>query len=267
MPGTPQMIRPFPIEVTMNRLLASAAVASMVAFSVCAQDAAPADAAPAAPAAKALAKAKPSAFPVASAANTGWALEFTHGMPKAVGIKQADGKIKWWWYMTFRVENREAEPHLFIPRIEVVTDTGHIYKCSTPVPPEVYNVVYKRCGNALTEPMVKIAGVQHPGKDFMHDSVAIWPAPEGEDVDAFTIYVSGIYGETKPVNDPATGKPLMAPVRDSKTGEEEKNAAGEVVMAQVELNRTLRLEYVSPSTGPVAHTSGVTLVSSDDVMR
>jgi hypothetical protein len=248
----------------MNRLLVSAAAASLVAFSVCAQDAAPA-AVPAA--AKPAAKAVPSAFPVAGVANTGWALEFTHGIPKAVSVKGADGKIKWWWYMTFRVENREGEPHLFIPRVEVATDTGHIYKCSAPVPQDVYNIVYKHCGNALTEPMVKIAGVQRPGKDFIHDSVAIWPAPEKEDVDAFTVYVSGIYGETQPVNDPATGKPLMAPVKDSKTGEDEKNEAGEVVMAQVELNRTLRLEYACPGTGTAAHTEGVTLVSSDDVMR
>lgn len=242
-------------------LLLSAAAASLMIFPAGAEDAAPAAPAPA------VVKAEKLPYPVASPANTGWALQFTHGTPAAVAIKQADGKIKWWWYMTFRVENREEKPIMFIPRIEVVTDTGRIRSCNEPVPQQVYNTVYRICGNALAEPMLKIAGMQHPGKDFIHDSLAIWPAVEGEDVDAFSIYVSGIYGETQPVNDPATGKPLLAPAKDAITGAEKKDKDGQTVMEPVELHRTLRLDYVCPGTVKGVHAADIRLVSSDDVMR
>lgn len=260
------MLRPTATTVTSRLLPAALACAvfcaGMASGSALAQDAA----APAAEAPKAEAK-KASPFPVAAAANTSWGLEFTPQTPKAVGVKLADGTTKWYWYMPFHVENREDEAHLFVPLIQVVTDTGRIHNCNEPVPQEAYNAIYKRCGNALTVPIVEIAGPMKPGKDFAHDSLAIWPADEGEDVDDFSVYVSGIYGETKPVNDPATGKQLMAVAKDAITGEVKKDAAGNPLMQPVELKRTLRLYYTTPGTGKLSTKTDVKLSAQDDVMR
>lgn len=209
-------------------------------------------------------EAKPaSPFPVA-AANTGWALEFTHKAPHAIAFKDADGNSHWYWYMTFHVENREDETHLYIPLIQVITDGGSIYNGNAQVPQEVYNAVYKRCGNALSQPLLQTAGLMKPGKDFARDSFIIWPQGEN-DVDSFTIYVAGIYGETQPLNDPATGKPLMVQSKDPITGEVKKDAAGNPVMQQAELKRTLRLDYTCPGT--LIGKEDAKLTASDDVMR
>ncbi len=242
-----------PLATTAFLLLATT-LACATAPAVLAQDAAK-------PAAK-----SPSPFPVAALPNTGWTLEFTPKVPKAVAVKLANGETKWYWYMPFHLENREDETHWFIPSIEVVTDTGRIYNCNTPVPQEVYDTIYKRCGNALTESLPKIAGPLKPGKDFVHDSLAIWPA-EQADVDGFSVYVGGIYGERQPVNDPATGKPMMIESKDPITGKVKKDAEGNPVMEPAELKRTLRLTYACPGTGKLSDKTDVELKSSDDVMR
>ncbi len=253
------MTRPL---ATTAFLLLAAALTATTAPAVLAQDAVQ-DAAQ--DAAKSAAKTA-SPFPVAALANTGWALEFTPKTPKAVAVKLANGETKWYWYMPFHLENREDETRWFIPSIEVVTDTGRIHNCNNPVPAEVYDTIYKRCGNALSEPLLRIAGPMKPGKDFAHDSLAIWPADTG-DVDSFTVYVGGIYGETQPVNDPSTGKPLMVEAKDPITGETRKDADGNPVMQPAELKRTLRLTYATPGTGNSLTHADVALKSSEDVMR
>ncbi|MEM6393847.1 MAG: hypothetical protein AAF797_13825 [Planctomycetota bacterium] len=204
-------------------------------------------------------------FPTPALVSPSWKLQFTHDTPDTLAVT-VDGRIRWYWYMPFSVTNRTADPVYFVGRLTLLTDGGRVMTTNRAIPDEVFNAVKERLGNPLLLRLNQTAGSMLPGPDSQRDSVAIWPVPV-EDVDRFTLFVAGIYGEVAQVPNPVTGEPLTRPITNPLTGEPELDPQGNPRTEPVLVQRTLRLDYFSPGTPRRPQQVPITLTQKQDVMR
>ncbi|MEO1236897.1 MAG: hypothetical protein AAFX76_08940, partial [Planctomycetota bacterium] len=135
--------------------------------------------------------------------NPTWAFDLTVNTPRPILVNDDRGVPRWYWYAAYKVVNRTGEDRLFIPEITVVDDNGRIVTAGRRIPPAVYPAIAERLGNDLLESPDDVLGRLLQGEDFAKESVAIWPASV-EDVDEFTLFFSGVDGETKPLLSPRT---------------------------------------------------------------
>lgn len=205
-------------------------------------------------------------FPVPDPVTQAWQLKVEHGEPSTVAVTFEDGTVRWYWYLTYKVTNPVDEPVLFLPHVVVTTDKGDLITTDRGIRPLVYNTILGQLQNPLLETPVKASGTVLRGDDFAKETLAVWPVPD-HDVDSMTVFVSGIYGEVKPVTDPVTGEPKMREALDPVSGETLRDEAGDVVMEPVLATRTLALTYATPGTPKVPERVPVRLVEKTDVMR
>ena len=181
------------------------------------------------------------AFPRPAIVSDAWHLEFTHSIPKTISVVGADGQARWYWYITYKVQNDTGEDQLFVPEVTVATDSGLILAAGKDVPAGVFGAVKQQLEQPLLESSAKVIGRILQGPDHAKEGVAIWPAPD-EDVDRFTIFVAGLSGETRKIEHPVTGEPVL-------------------------LRKTLMLEYNVPGTPASLQDQTVIEVGSGWVMR
>lgn len=161
-------------------------------------------------------------FPEPSSAPESWQFDFTYSKPAVIAVKTIDG-VKWFWYITYKVENNTGEDRLFIPEIVMSTDQGDIAVAGKNVPAGVFDAIKQSLGNKLLESPVRVVGRLLQGEDNARESVAIWPAFD-HDIDEMSIFISGIDGETEVIKHPLTGdnvtvvKTLMASYNLPGTG-------------------------------------------------
>jgi hypothetical protein len=160
------------------------------------------------------------AYPEPAIVSPSWSLEVEVTKPAAISIEDVDGSIRWFWYVTYKVVNPTDEDLLFIPEITVANDLGEIITAGENVPPTVFPTIKERLGNPLLLSPIQVVGKLLRGEDFAREGVAIWPAPDG-DVDAFSVFIAGLNGETQTIANPLTGESVL-------------------------VRRTLMLEYKSP---------------------
>jgi hypothetical protein len=160
------------------------------------------------------------AYPEPAIVSPSWSLEVEVTKPAAISIEDVDGSIRWFWYVTYKVVNPTDEDLLFIPEITVANDLGEIITAGENVPPTVFPAIKERLGNPLLLSPIQVVGKLLRGDDFAREGVAIWPAPDG-DVDAFSVFIAGLNGETQTIANPLTGESVL-------------------------VRRTLMLEYKSP---------------------
>ncbi|MEM6551312.1 MAG: hypothetical protein AAF750_04205 [Planctomycetota bacterium] len=204
-------------------------------------------------------------FPTPALVSPSWKLDFTHETPDTLAVT-VDGRVRWYWYMPFSVTNRTPDPVFFVGRFTVLTDGGRVFTTNRAIPDDVFDAVKERLGNPLVIRLQQTAGVMLPGPDSQRDSVAIWPVPD-EDVDRFSFFVAGVYGEVAQVPDPVTGSPLTQPITNPVTGEPELDEQGNPRTEPVLVRRTLRLDYFSPGTPRRPQQVPITLTQKQDVMR
>ncbi len=160
------------------------------------------------------------AYPEPAIVSPSWSLDVEVQAPAAISIEDVDGSIRWFWYVSYKVVNPTDEDLLFIPEITIANDLGKIINAGENVPPTVFPAIKKRIGNPLLLSPVQVVGKLLQGGDFAREGVAIWPAPEG-DVDAFSVFIAGLNGETQNIANPLTGESVL-------------------------VRRTLMLDYKSP---------------------
>jgi len=160
------------------------------------------------------------AYPEPAIVSPSWSLDIQVQAPEAISIQDVDGSIRWFWYITYKVVNPTDQDLLFIPEITVANDRGEIITAGENVPPTVFPAIKKRLGNPLLLSPVQVVGKLLQGEDFAREGVAIWPAPGG-DVDAFSVFIAGLNGETQNITNPITGESVL-------------------------VRRTLMLDYKSP---------------------
>lgn len=204
-------------------------------------------------------------FPVPALVSPSWKLAFTHQSPDTLAVN-IDGRVRWYWYMPFSVTNPTADPVYFVGRITVLTDAGRVVITNRAIPDIVFNAVKQQLANPLLLRLNQTAGAMLPGPDSQRDTVAIWPVPD-EDVDRFSVFVSGIYGEVAQVPDPVTGEPMVKPILNPLTAEPELDDQGNPRTEPILVRRTLRLDYFSPGTPRRPQQVPITLTQKQDVMR
>lgn len=168
----------------------------------------------------ALAPKTASAYPEPAIVSPSWSLDVEVTAPEAISIEDVDGSIRWFWYITYKVVNPTDEDLLFIPEITIANDLGEIITAGENVPPTVFPAIKERLGNPLLLSPVQVVGKLLQGEDFAREGVAIWPAAAG-DVDAFSVFIAGLNGETQNIENPLTGESVL-------------------------VRRTLMLDYKSP---------------------
>ena len=206
------------------------------------------------------------AAPQPDAVTNDWAFDFKHSTPNTIAIENPDGSVDWYWYMTYKVTNYDRDELFFDPRIVIQNDQGKIITANLGVDARVFRAVRDLVRNPLLVSPVEVPGKIFKGEDYARESVAIWPVSK-RDVDAFKVFVGGIYGEVKTVNDPSTGKPIMIPVIDALTGEPKKNPDGSPMTQPLLLHRTKLLYYKTPGTTESKQNPAIELEDEKDVMR
>jgi hypothetical protein len=142
------------------------------------------------------------AAPAPSLAPVSWELKFRFQDPQRVSVYvpgQAQPVV--YWYMLYRIENLSRQEVEFYPQFDLVTDRLEVVKSELTVSPEAFQAIFRRANNTLLLPPHKVTGKLQRGQDRARHGVAIW-----RDFDAkarsFTVYVSGLSGETKRVKNP-----------------------------------------------------------------
>jgi len=181
------------------------------------------------------------AYPEPAIVSTSWSLDVTVRAPEAISIEDVDGSIRWFWYISYQVVNPTDQDLLFIPEITVANDRGEIITAGENVPPTVFSAIKKRLGNPLLLSPIEVVGKLLQGEDFAREGVAIWPVAEG-DVDAFSVFIAGLNGETQNVVNPLTGESVL-------------------------VRRTLMLDYQSPGNFTNPQDQPIVEAGRREVMR
>jgi len=144
----------------------------------------------------ALAKApQPSLYPVS------WQLDFQHGLPKHVVVKDAAGVDRAYWYMTYSATNKTGKEQSFLPVFELLSDEGKVIRSDNAIAPSVIETIRKQEGNKFIEGSIQVSGEIRLGEDQTRFGVAVWPEFARE-MGRFSIFVGGLSGEYTTVTGP-----------------------------------------------------------------
>ena len=146
------------------------------------------------------------AYPEPALVTKAWEFKFTFDHPRAIAVKNLDGRFEWYWFVTYRVVNNTGQERLFIPDIAIATDQGDILQAGQKVSTAVFEAIKARVGNRLLESPTDIVGQILQGDDNAKDGVAIWPATT-HNVDRVNLFVAGLSGETANVSVPDAKDP------------------------------------------------------------
>ncbi len=183
------------------------------------------------------------ATPEPAIVNPSWSIDFTFENPQPVAFTDGDGNVRWYWYLPYKVTNKTGDDRLFVPEVVIYNDNGQIINADQNVPPAVFNEVKHLLNNPLLKDSAQIVGKLLKGEDFAKESVAIWPAAADEDdVDAFSVFIGGLHGETQTI-------------KNSRTDED------------IFLRRTLMLEFEIPGNFKTPQQQPVKLIAQRDIMR
>lgn len=213
-----------------------------------------------------------SAVPEPELVTSSWMLTFTYDTPRTIAVEMADGTVRWYWYMTYkvlndpRITNNRRETILFVPEIVVADDRGDIRYANRGINARVFPAIKRATDNDLLLSPAQVSGNILPGEDFAREGVAIWPFSE-DDVDEFTIFFGGLYGETAYLPHPVTGEPMTRVVKDPRTGEPVLDEDGEPLTRPVLLRRTRMLSFATPGTNTNPQRQSIRRIEDEDVMR
>ena len=143
---------------------------------------------------------------------TSWQLEFTYRAPRPIAVRGIDRRVRWYWYMPYKIVNNSGQEQFFVPEFTIATNRGDIITAGRGIPPHVFTAVKKELGNRLLENPLQVSGRILLGEDHAKESVAIWPVFQ-HDVDYQTIFVASLSGESVIIKHPLTGKDV--PLRKS----------------------------------------------------
>jgi hypothetical protein len=213
-----------------------------------------------------------SAVPEPELVTSSWMLTFAYDTPRTIAVEMGDGTVRWYWYMTYevlndpRIENNHRDPILFVPEIIIADDRGDIRYANRGINARVFPAIKRAVDNDLLLSPAQVSGNILPGEDFIREGVAIWPVSE-DDVDEFTIFFGGLYGETAHLPHPVTGEPMTRAVKDPRTGEPVLDHNGDPVTRPILLRRTRMLHFATPGTDVNPQRQTIRLIEDADVMR
>jgi hypothetical protein len=148
------------------------------------------------------------AYPEPSLLQRDWQFDFKYDTPKPIAVRDLNGVVRWYWYMSYKVVNDTGAERLFIPEITVATEEGDIIRAGRGVPAVVFARIRDREGGRLLESPSSVVGRILRGQDNARESVAVWPA-FNHDVTNVSIFVGGLSGEARDLRHPVTGETVL----------------------------------------------------------
>jgi hypothetical protein len=176
---------------------------------------------------------------------TRWELDFEPGPLRVTQVREANGTVRSYFYMTYRVTNFAGQDLIFAPSLDLVTEEGAIRRAGREVPPEVTRAIMDALRDPLLEDQISVLGQILQGVENAKDGLAVWPA-DSLVTDSISIFVAGLSGENKPFV-----------VRDPESNRNKR----------VMLRKTLMLDYETPGSLAGRGATPLELAESRWVMR
>jgi len=197
------------------------------------------------------------AYPLPSPVPVSWELKFVHSDPKRIVVSVPGQSAPMaFWYITYSVVNPDDQTagadadhdkeRIFYPAFTMRTHDGKLVPANDGIHPAVFEAIKNQEKNKYLEDPTQMGGRILLGPDQERDSVAIWPETS-QRMGEFTIFASGMWGETATVKD-SDGKPL-------------KDAAGLDIL----LHKTLKMQY--HVDGDQYHFTPVRKLAEEFIMR
>lgn len=168
-----------------------------------------------------------------------WQLDFTPGALRTVTMTMADGSVRSFAYLTYKVVNNTGQDLLFAPSLEMSTDEGALTRAGREVPAEATRRILDSLQNPLLQDQISVVGPLLQGEENAREGLAVWLLPDVSVADV-TVYIAGLSGETRAIE-----------TKDAKTGETNRTL----------LRKTMMIKYFGP--GEVAPASGDEIIRSD----
>lgn len=192
-----------------------------------------------------------------------WELDFKFHDPQRIEVRLPDrAEPEVYWYMLYTVTNHTERTQFFCPTFQLVTEDLEVIDTDKGVSKLVFDAIrerHRRTHKYLVHP-TKAIGELLRGDDHARESVAIW---RGVDLSAssFTIYVSGLSGETRFVPNPGydPGRP--------ETEVSEAGIERVVNPRHFALRKTLAIRYNLPGSASGRATAAPERVGVRWVMR
>lgn len=169
-----------------------------------------------------------------------WQLDFTPGALRTVTLTLADGSVRSFAYMTYKVVNNTGQDLLFAPSLELSTDEGSLIRAGREVPAEATRRILESLQNPFLQDQISVVGPLLQGEENAREGLAVWLLPDVS-VAELTVYIAGLSGETRAIE-----------TRDAKTGETNRTL----------LRKTMMIRYFGP--GEVDPASGNEISRADD---
>jgi hypothetical protein len=173
------------------------------------------------------------AAPQADIATTAWQLDLRFKDPQRITLRlPGDDYDTTFWYVIYDVTNRTGKDVDFFPSFRIVTDTLQVVEGGANIHPLVYDAIKARHVREFPffAPPVKVTGPLLQGEENARASAAVFRTFD-ENAASFTLFISGLSGETERVRNPAF---------DVKRGESEENPRAFF------MRRTLSVAYDLP---------------------
>ncbi len=142
-----------------------------------------------------------------------WQVDVKMGELRLAQFPQADGSVKSYFYLTYRVTNHTGEDILFAPGFELANGEGEVIRSGRGVSIEAANTIQKNLQNTYLEDQISVLGMLLQGDENAKDGIVIWPANQMH-LSEVTVYAAGFSGEVKvqPAKDPKTGETVAYPL-------------------------------------------------------
>ncbi len=173
------------------------------------------------------------AAPKAEIATTAWQLDLEFYDPQRITLRlPGDEHATTFWYVIYQVTNRTGKDVAFYPSFRIVTNTLQVVEGGTEISPTVYDAIKARHYKEFPffAPPPKVTGLLLQGEENSRASAAVFRTFD-EAASSFTLYVSGLSGESARERNPAF---------DTNRPESEENPRAFF------LRRTLAVEYDLP---------------------
>lgn len=148
------------------------------------------------------------AYPTPGRVPTRWQLKFQSGPLRLFQTTGFDGEPENYWYFTYKVSNFTGRERFWAPRFTLFTDTGGILDAGRGVPPSIEHTLIDLLGKEYLERQNQVIGKIFVGEPNAIDGIVVWPA-EDMNVTRFSIFISGVSGETVEIASPATGEAVI----------------------------------------------------------
>ena len=156
------------------------------------------------------------AAPKADIATTAWQLDLEFFDPQRITlVLPGDKHETTFWYVLYQVTNRTGKDVEFYPSFRIVTDTLQVVEGGTDVSPTAYDAIKARHLRQFPffATPAKVTGLLLQGVENARSSAAVFRTFD-DAASSFTLYISGLSGESERVRNPAF---------DVKRGESEDN--------------------------------------------